>query len=159
MRRDNFFSSSANLNSSPANATYVFNHTRYYLPMNEPARNNSIHGLLWNKTLTVTSAKSDANGAYLVLSYVFDGSDQGVAENGLEFAKPHPLHLPGYPFLLAVDIGYNLTVRGLSIMHRATNLHSSWPAPFFDSWHPYFLCNVSTTYVIYDPCTKWLHVG
>ena len=160
-----------------ANATYVFNHTRFYLPMNEPARNNSIHGLLWNKTMTVVAHAADDNHAFVRLEFVFNqhrieepGGWRGLRctrmpsfpGSGPVFASGRvadtpPLHA-GYPFQVQVQVDYNLTAEGLSVTHRATNLDQHWPAPFFDSCHPYFLCNVSTTFVVFDPCTRWNHV-
>jgi aldose 1-epimerase len=108
--------------------------------MNEPARNNSIHGLLWNRTLTVLAAAGGVSSATLTLGFTFDNTD------------------PGYPFHLGVSLTYQLTASGFNVTVEATNLDDHWPAPFFNSWHPYFLCNVSTTRVIFDACTEWNHV-
>lgn len=154
-----------------ANATYVFNHTRFYLPMNEPSRNNSIHGLLWNKTMSIVASAADDVHAFVRLEYTFN--QEGVVESGVFIKQRHrgrdglseiiviitsfPVP-PGYPFRVRVQVDYNLTDTDFRITHRATNLELHWPAPFFDSCHPYFMCNVSTSFVIFDPCTQWNHV-
>eukprot|EP00043_Microstomoeca_roanoka_P028522 m.18356 g.18356 ORF g.18356 m.18356 type:complete len:363 (+) comp8473_c1_seq1:100-1188(+) len=124
-----------------ANATYTWNETQYTLPMNEPARNNSIHGLLWDKRMNLLSQTSGDEEGTVVLSFTFNNTD------------------PGYPFKLDVQIHYTLNrYNGFSVRTVAKSLETAWPLPFYHSWHPYFLCNVHTSYIILDPCTPWNHV-
>jgi hypothetical protein len=49
--------------------------------MNEPSRNNSIHGLLWNKTMTVVDSVADDVHAFVRLEYTFN--QEGVVESGV----------------------------------------------------------------------------
>jgi len=126
-----------------ANATYVWNGTRYYLPLNEPDRNNSIHGLLYNVTVFVESQEALKDRASLVVGYEFNSSYWASS---------------GYPFNLSIRINYTLSALGFDVNVTATNVGKQWSAPFFNSWHPYFLANVSSAYLIFDPCTQWNHV-
>lgn len=46
--------------------------------MNEPGRNNSIHGLLWDKAMTVQNTAADNKAAVVTLGYTFNNaSDPG----------------------------------------------------------------------------------
>ena len=68
----------------------------------------------------------------------------------------HPL--PGYPFDFEVKIDYILSQSDFSINFHVTNVMESTPMPFYMGWHPYFLCEPSSAYVVLDPCTEWNHV-
>lgn len=98
---------------------YAFQGKKYQLPINEPARNNALHGLLYAKAMKVVKSEADANSAVLTLSYDFNGSDGG------------------YPFRLKVRLTYRLDAKGFSCTTRARNLGEG-PLPFADGWHPYF---------------------
>jgi len=92
---------------------YELDGRRYQLPIDEPARNNAIHGLVrW-------SAWTLAEG----------GSDRLVLEHVL-----HPQ--PGYPFTLGLRIEYSLLADGLSVRLEATNLGEE-PCPYGSGAHPY----------------------
>ena len=108
--------------------------------MNEPERNNSIHGLLWDKTLTVVDQNTGGGMASLTLNYVFDQTD------------------PGYPFHLSVNLTFMLDADGYQYRLAAENMQEAYPLPFFNSWHPYFNCKVSEAIVIFDPCSRWAHM-
>lgn len=98
---------------------YAFRGKRYQLPINEPARNNALHGLLYNRQMKVVKNEAKVDSAMLVLGYGFDGSDRG------------------YPFQLEVRITYRLDAKGFSCTTRARNIGTR-PLPFADGWHPYF---------------------
>lgn len=98
---------------------YAFQGKKYQLPVNEPARNNALHGLLYTQQMEVVKSEAKADSAVLVLGYGFDGSDRG------------------YPFKLEVMITYRLDAEGFSCTTRARNTGTG-PLPFADGWHPYF---------------------
>lgn len=110
--------------------------------MNEPARNNSIHGLIWDKTLDIAASRADNKSASVTLAYDFANTD------------------PGYPFKLHVALTYTLDKDGrFTISVAATNTEDGWPVPFFNSWHPYFLVeDVSKAVVLLDSCAQWAHM-
>jgi galactose mutarotase-like enzyme len=120
----------------------VFNGTRYKLPINDVAGlNNSLHGLLWNKALTVLGTDQNATAASVQLGYAFNGSEAG------------------YPFLLTVKITYTLSASGFQVKVEAANDDpNGWPLPFYNGWHPYFLATLHTATLQLDPCTHWNHV-
>jgi len=126
-----------------ANYTYVWNGTRYYLPDNDPSNNNSIHGFLKDVPMTLESQVEGKDFSSILLRYTFTEA---------QFA---PL---GYPFNLSVFINYTFSVSGLDVNVSATNLNPQWSAPFYNGWHPYFVANTSSSYLIFDPCTDWNHV-
>ena len=97
-------------------AQYSFNGTIYHLPVNDVAGlNNSIHGLLWNRSMQVIDTHASDTSASVTLRYDFDGSDKG------------------YPFLLRVDITYTLDAHGFSFAVTATNRDpEGWPLLFYN---------------------------
>lgn len=121
-----------------AGGKYAFNGTEYQLPINDVAGlNNSLHGLLWNRTMGVESvcASDAANGcaeaAAVVLGYSFDGSDKG------------------YPFRLQVAIEYRLDAAGFNMAVTASNAdESGWPLPFYNGWHPYVPPPLPVTFTV-----------
>jgi len=123
-------------------AKYMFNGTEYKLPINDVAGlNNSLHGLLWNRAMHVVAATGGEDKGSVTLRYDFNGSDTG------------------YPFLLRVDITYTLAAGEFALTVEASNLDpDGWPLPFYNGWHPYFLCAASKAVVTLDPCTDWLFV-
>lgn len=100
------------------NGHYTFQEKKYQLPINEPGRNNALHGLLYNRLMKVMKTEADADSAVLVLGYDFDGSDKG------------------YPFKLEVRITYRLDAKGFSCTTHARNTGTE-QLPFADGWHPY----------------------
>ncbi len=98
---------------------YAFQGKKYQLPVNEPARNNALHGLLYNRPMKVIKGKAGTDRAVLFLGYDFDGSDKG------------------YPFKLEVRLTYRLDSKGFSCATSAKNVGTG-PLPFADGWHPYF---------------------
>ena len=86
--------------------SYEFDGRRHQLPLDEPARENAIHGLVRWAAWTVAER---------------DG-DRVVVEHML-----HPQ--PGYPFALALAIEYALVGRGLAVRTTATNVGDE-PCPY-----------------------------
>jgi aldose 1-epimerase len=92
---------------------YDFGGRTHQLPLNEPERRNSIHGLVrWSHWSVADRA-----------------ADRVVFEHLL-----YPQ--PGYPFALELRAEYSLSEEGLAVKIEATNAGSE-AAPFGAGWHPY----------------------
>lgn len=98
---------------------YAFQGKACQLPINEPARNNALHGLLYNRPMKVIKSEAGADSAVLLLGYDFDGSDKG------------------YPFKLEARLTYRIDAKGFSCTTCARNTGTG-SLPFADGWHPYF---------------------
>jgi len=93
--------------------TYEFAGERYQLPLDEPERQNAIHGLVrWSPWRIVERQPASAALEYLLYPQ------------------------PGYPFSLALKIEYSLSAAGLRIRTEATNVGPE-PAPYGSGAHPY----------------------
>ena len=119
---------------------YTFYNGSYQLPINDVDNNNAMHGFLENKTMEVTYEAATVYNAVVVLSYQFDGKDQG------------------YPFYPLVEITYTLSYHGLDIQFTVTNSDLHNPLLFYVGWHPYFKCSVNKAVITFDSCTRWAHV-
>ncbi len=83
------------------------------LPLSEPGRGNAIHGLVrWAPWEVAAAGQSAATAIHTLMPQ------------------------PGYPFRLALHIGYQLSVGGLSVTTTVRN-ESARPAPFGLAFHPY----------------------
>ncbi len=102
--------------------TYVFDGTTYTLPLNEPLRQNALHGLVHTKPFTVVDHEVTPHHARLTLCHEYDG------------------HVPGYPFLFALTVTYTLANEGLTLAFEALNTGAA-PCPAAFGWHPYFSLN------------------
>jgi len=93
--------------------SYEVDGRRHQLPLNEPERENAIHGLVRWSSWTVVEHAADR----VVLRHVL-----------------HPQ--PGYPFMLELQVEYGLTAAGLTVVVSATNLGAE-VAPYGAGAHPY----------------------
>ena len=98
---------------------YTYKNKQCQLTINEPQRNNAIHGLLYNKVFEIEEEVLNNNEAKLVLAY-----------------KETKKSL-GFPYSYKVQLEYNLTENNLSLKANFTNTSNS-PFPFTYGWHPYF---------------------
>lgn len=98
---------------------YSYKNKQYQLSINEPQRNNAIHGLLYNKVFTIEEEILNKNSAKLVLTY--DETKSSL----------------GFPYLYKVKLEYILTEDNLSLTAHFTNTSNS-TFPFTYGWHPYF---------------------
>ncbi|XP_062518400.1 uncharacterized protein YihR-like [Corticium candelabrum] len=120
---------------------YEFEETFYRLPIADFDRHHAMHGLIYNRTLTVVDQMAGDDGAVVILGYNFTGEDLG------------------YPFLLEVIFTYSLRSEGFFFKVRARNVMERDPLPFQVGWHPYFLVSVvSEAIVTFDRSTLWNHV-
>jgi aldose 1-epimerase len=100
-----------------AGGKYSFEGTDYQLPINEIARNNSLHGLIAGLTWTVTS-KSESS---VTLSTILHAATY-------------------YPFEQAYVVTYSLSESGLTWTLAVENIGST-PAPYGASIHPYLIAS------------------
>jgi len=93
--------------------SYEFAGERHQLPLDEPERQNAIHGLVrWSPWRLAEREPGSA-----VLEHLL-----------------YPQ--PGYPFSLALKVEYSLSAEGLRVRTEATNVGSD-PAPYGNGAHPY----------------------
>lgn len=96
---------------------YQFEGKAYQLPVNEPSRQNALHGLLHHLQPEVDISESNSRA---VLTYRYNGEEKG------------------YPFPVDVAITYELSADSeLTIEYRVHNRHHS-AIPLGLGWHPYF---------------------
>lgn len=98
---------------------YSFDGASYQLPINEPSRNNALHGLLHHLQPHVELSESGTSSE-ATLTYRYNGEEKG------------------YPFPVDVAIQYRLNAdSSLDIEYRVHNRHHS-AIPVGLGWHPYF---------------------
>ena len=98
---------------------YTHRGKHYHLAINEPERNNHLHGFLHTLTPTVADHRVGNAQSSVALQYHYDG------------------RFDGYPFPASVVIEYTLTHDALTVTFAVHNLHDeSIPAGM--GWHPYF---------------------
>jgi len=99
-------------------ATYTFNKKHYVLPKNDPPRNHSLHGLIYNHAFKVD--KIDTELGMVTLSF--------------EYHQNHP----GYPFNARIKNNFQLKNNTLYISTTIENIGEK-EFPFGHGWHPYFI--------------------
>lgn len=98
---------------------YVFEGKSYQLPVNEPATNNQLHGLLFNAPFEVVSAQASGEEAIIKLRHDYDGQEAG------------------YPFPFSFEVVYRYFGHGLEVSFQVNNTGEG-RLPFGIGWHPYF---------------------
>ena len=101
------------------NATYTFQKKTYSLPVNFPAQNHAIHGLVYNKNFKIKKTKTQAQSAKAELQYNYKKE------------------IPAYPFTFQLKIKYTLTKEGINCTTTVKNTGKE-NMPMGDGWHPYF---------------------
>ena len=113
------------------NGKYTYAGTSYQVPINDAVHNNSIHGLLFKRNMTVVSESIAAAQASVELMCVLGDES-------------------GYPFPVLLRIMYALTARGeFTATTTATLQSSTGSAPFGDGWHPYFVLAAGSTNALF----------
>lgn len=97
---------------------YLFYNEEFQLEINEPERNNALHGLIYNKTFEIIEKSTTDKDATLVLVY-----------NENEITK-------GFPYTYKVELTYVLSENDLKLKANFTNT-SQKTFPFTYGWHPY----------------------
>jgi aldose 1-epimerase len=100
--------------------SYEFDGRTHQLPLTEPERGNSIHGLVRSELWHVAQRESSR----VVLEHVLDPQ-------------------PGYPFSLEITIDYALSESGLAVGTTATNSGKN-ACPYGAGQHPYVTVGPST---------------
>lgn len=96
-----------------AGGAYAFGGATHQLALDEPARHNAIHGLTrWSAWRIDTVEPARATFSYTLLPQ------------------------PGYPFMLELEVGYELHDTGLEVAARATNVGTG-ACPYGAGFHPY----------------------
>ncbi|MEM6685521.1 MAG: aldose 1-epimerase, partial [Bacteroidota bacterium] len=98
---------------------YTFEGKTYQLPINEPAKNNAIHGLLYTQKFELYDTQVSTEHARVTLQYIYDGNTQGF---------PFPFHF---------FVTYTLTETTLKVTMKVVNTGTA-TFPFTIGWHPYF---------------------
>lgn len=100
--------------------TYELDGRRHQLDINEPARNNAIHGLVRWSSWSVSERSADR----AVLGHVL---------------RPRP----GYPFTLELRVEYSLSPEGLTVLTTAANAGAE-TCPYGAGAHPYLTVHAGT---------------
>lgn len=98
---------------------YRFAGREYQLELNYPEENNASHGLVFNKSFTVSAHETDKDQAVVSLTW----------SGGGDFA--------GYPFPFEFSITCSLSLDGFTCTRRVKNTGNE-PMPMGDGWHPVF---------------------
>ena len=99
--------------------------TKYEVPINEPERNNALHGLVYNQSFSVK--RSTASSVELVID--IEPSD-------------------GYPFFLRLGVSYEIEDGELYSSFAVKNL-SATKAPFGIGFHPYLSTDFDITLTLF----------
>ena len=98
---------------------YVFEDKLYQTEINEPERNNALHGFIYNKEFQLIEQLLERDKATIVLEY-----------NETNLTK-------GFPFTYKIQLTYVLTNSTLDLSVVVENT-SEKTFPFTIGWHPYF---------------------
>lgn len=113
---------------------YTFENKSYQFPVNEPDKNNQLHGMLYDEPFTVSEQTIEGNTASLELSYVYEGEREY------------------YPFPFIFSIRYTYGPAGFTVDFLVSNTGRT-NLPFGLGWHPYFQIDANSidTYTIQTP--------
>lgn len=119
-----------------ADGSYRHDGAVLHLPLNEPARQTALHGLVFDQLWTLHAGSADS------LTLVCDLGDS-----------------PGYPFGLALQLDYRLDTAGLHTTVTANNTGAG-SAPYGVCPHPYLLAGESPLdqWVLELPAETFLEV-
>lgn len=103
---------------------WVFEGKKLQLPINEPASNSALHGLVWDKTFDILNAAEQTCQL---------GLDLSVTE--------------GFPFSSRVEITYTLSNEKIDVIAVIKN-YSKATMPFAIGFHPYFLVSLDSSFSV-----------
>ncbi|MEO1652772.1 MAG: aldose 1-epimerase, partial [Bacteroidota bacterium] len=114
---------------------YTFQGQVYQLDINFPHEGNSIHGLIFDKSLSVLEEAHSSIYASLLLTFSYEG-DQ-----------------PGYPFPFKIKILYSYDVQNELRITTLIKNTGSHPLPYGDGWHPYIQVphSINACYLQFQP--------
>jgi aldose 1-epimerase len=116
--------------------SYEFEGKSYQLDINQKEENNTLHGLVYNKTFEVVDEKTTETFTSVKLVY----HEKNIS--------------PGFPFTYSIYLEYVLTETTLTLNVEIKNTESK-TFPFTLGWHPYFLSSdLYNSSVIFDSKLK-----
>ncbi|MFH4968913.1 aldose 1-epimerase [Gaetbulibacter sp. M240] len=99
---------------------YKFRNKTYEFSINEPGNNNALHGLVYNKTFTISSIQETETFVAATLYYIEKNPPEG------------------FPFPYNIQLEYTLMASQLNLKISIQNLGET-SFPFTLGWHPYFV--------------------
>lgn len=104
------------------NGVYNFQSKTYQLIRNQSEEGHAIHGLVYNKTFSISSIKEEGNKLLINLTY--------------EETQPET----GFPYYYTFSLTY--TIQPYSVgLNISVNNDDDKTFPFTLGWHPYFICD------------------
>lgn len=104
------------------NGVYNFQNKAYQLFRNKSEEGHAIHGLVYNKTFTISSVKEEEGKLLVNLTY--------------KETQPEI----GFPYKYTLYITYTIQPNSLSLNVNVKNDDEN-TFPFAIGWHPYFVCD------------------
>lgn len=101
---------------------YTFRGNHFQFPVNVAEENNALHGLVFDKTFSLTESHLNKNSAKIVLEY--NEKNKAVC----------------FPFTYNLQLTYTFTKDRMNLEMKIKNTSSS-SFPFTVGWHPYFYAN------------------
>ncbi|RED96130.1 aldose 1-epimerase [Marinoscillum furvescens] len=101
---------------------YTFEGEEFQFPINEPATNNQLHGMVYNSSFEVVDTTASPSEASLKLVHEYDG--------GLDY----------YPFPFRLSVTYTHTKSDFKVLFELENTGNR-TLPYGLGWHPYFQFN------------------
>jgi len=101
-----------------AQGIYTVNQRTYQFPLNEPERQNSLHGLVHQLPFKLEGIEEHTDRIAATLSFESDGT------------------IPAYPFRFKLKVIYTLSYQNLTLQTSVENLESH-KIPVASGWHPY----------------------
>ena len=98
---------------------YSFENTSYAFPLNEPDRNNALHGLVYGEPFVVTELDLTEDYGKIELTYLYHGQDEA------------------YPFPFTLRVTYEISDSGFKLKAHVENTGYG-VLPYGFGWHPYF---------------------
>lgn len=125
------------------NGKYAFGDKTYQFPINEPDKNNQLHGMVYDAPFEVTDQKINSDGsASISCRHAYDG------------------HLDYFPFPFELVVTYSYRADRFEVEFSVTNTGTS-VMPFGLGWHPYFQIDGHriSKYQVRLPKTDLLELG
>ncbi|MFY0688086.1 MAG: aldose 1-epimerase [Cyclobacteriaceae bacterium] len=99
---------------------YAFEGRQFQFPINEPDRNNTLHGFISTEQLEIGEIQTSENKASIELKYAYEGK--------FEY----------YPFPVNLSFIFEVSEKDFTLTAQITNSGKT-SLPYGFGWHPYFL--------------------
>lgn len=121
------------------NGKYIFNKKEYQFKINEPANNNALHGLVYNKKFVFEDEHTRINSTSITLSYTEKNKN------------------PAFPYLYKITLIYTFSNTSVTLEIKIDNIGTE-NFPFTVGWHPYFYSkNLSKSTIKFNADKKVIH--